>query len=145
MDDSVQHGSTDNGSPVPAYVQHAHRFIFGYLIIVALVAVVAGTYAWQHQQVDNLSRQVTSLKARAPTISSPAINQHQVKFVRTVGFPYDLKTTTITTNLGVPADVEAVQVRSGNNNRGSEQIFTDKTNDEVARFTLGYPQFASSG
>lgn len=111
--------------------------------LVAVVSAVTETYLWQHQKVDSLNRQVTSLQNEAQTIRPNVAKQSQVKFIRTVGFPYDLKNTIVTTNLGVPAHVEAVQIRSSNN-RGSEQIFTDKFNDEMARYVLNYPQFPTN-
>ena len=125
--------------------KYATPLVLALLFLVVLAASVAGTYEWQHRMVDDLNVQVAGLNARVRTLNRPTTNQNQVKFMRTVGFPYDLKSTTITTNLGVPADMEAVQVRSSGNNRGSEQIFTDKFNDEMARFTLSYPQFAPNG
>lgn len=142
MDTSPQNASRED---IPAHTMHAHKFIFGYLLILILVAAVAGTYAWQHQRVVSLSSQVSSLQRKEHVTSTPAPKPAQIKFVRTVGFPYDLKTITITTNLGVPTDVEAVQVRSNLKNPGSEEIFSDKENDEMARYTLGYTQFTSDG
>lgn len=78
------------------------------LLLVVAAGTVASVYVWQHQKVNNLNGQVISLQDEVRAIRHTATTQSQVKFVRTVGFPYDLKTTTITTNLAVPTDIDAV-------------------------------------
>jgi hypothetical protein len=43
-------------------VKHAHKFIFGYLALLLLVAAIAGVYSWQHKKVTSLDAQVSSLQ-----------------------------------------------------------------------------------
>lgn len=141
-DETPSQAAEKSTTPTP---NHRYTLIASCLLVFLLVVATTGMYTWQHKKVDDLNRQVISLQRRVNTLSSTAVKQNQVRFIRTLGFPFDLKATTITTNLGVPVDIEAVQIRSTGNNPGSEEIFTDKFNDEMARYTLGYPQFPASG
>src|ERR1700685_1845682 len=53
---------------LPSHIKHAHKFIFGYLIILVLVAAVGGMYSWQHKKVTNLNTQVASLNAQVNSL-----------------------------------------------------------------------------
>jgi len=48
------------------HVKHAHKFLFGYLVLLVFAAALAGVYNWQHNKVNTLSNQVASLKTSVP-------------------------------------------------------------------------------
>lgn len=63
--------------PPPATnVKHAHKFILGYLVLIVLVAAVAGVYGWQHKKVDSLNTQLSSLQKQVTTLQNDEKQNH---------------------------------------------------------------------
>ncbi len=53
----------------PPKIKHAHKFIFGYLALIVLVAAVAGVYTWQHKKVNTLNAEIKTLKSEQTVIA----------------------------------------------------------------------------
>jgi hypothetical protein len=47
----------------PVKIQGAHKFIYGYIGLIVLVAVVVGIYVWQHSKVSKLDTQAATISA----------------------------------------------------------------------------------
>ncbi len=60
-----------------------------------------------------------------------------VKYVESIGYLFNAKRK-VATQLGLPTVFDAVVIHSGNQNRGAEQLLTDKYNDELGRWVIGY-------
>jgi hypothetical protein len=54
----------------PVKIQGAHKFVYGYVGLVILIALIAGVYVWQHNKV-------TSLETRLAASSSELSSQQQ--------------------------------------------------------------------
>lgn len=79
------------------------------------------------------------------SLQAEANIDNSTHFVKRSGFPYDLGgKKKVIINLGLPDIAQGVAVASGNNNRGQEQHYTDKYNDELARWDIGYPAHEQS-
>jgi hypothetical protein len=48
----------------PVKIRGAHRFIYGYVGLIILVAAVVGVYVWQHDKVSSLNAQVTAISSQ---------------------------------------------------------------------------------
>lgn len=48
----------------PVKIHAAHKFIYGYVGLIILVAAVVGVYVWQHNKVSSLTAQVTALSSQ---------------------------------------------------------------------------------
>jgi hypothetical protein len=112
--------------------------VFVWLLVLILIgAGVFGGYVYgkgKNKIADNTSANKVPTSAQTTT-SAPAVH-----LVSSNAYPYDLGAKKIfTTKLGVPSNLQAVRTPSGNNNRGPEQYFTDKYNDELGRWLLGDP------
>lgn len=96
---------------------------------------MAGSYWYGTQHNKKQSPATPSNK-----VASTTSNESGAHYVSQLSYPYDLKDTNLLVKLAIPSEVQAVVISSDNNNRGAEQYFTDKFNDELARFALGYPE-----
>jgi hypothetical protein len=65
----INNSQPDTTQP-PVAVKHAHRFIFGYISLIILVAAVAGVYAWQHNKVKSLQSEVTAANLKIASTSA---------------------------------------------------------------------------
>lgn len=62
------------------HAKHAHRFIFGYLLIILLVVAVGATYAWQNNKVKNLngvSAQLATANSKIASLNKTIAAQNQ--------------------------------------------------------------------
>jgi outer membrane murein-binding lipoprotein Lpp len=53
-----------------ATVKHAHRFIFGYLTLILLIAAVGGMYSWQHKKVNDSNAKIANLEQKVSSLQS---------------------------------------------------------------------------
>jgi hypothetical protein len=136
--------ASTNSNPAPEFSPEqftksggkAKKFFVGLLVLLLIAGGVYGGYAYGNGQNKNAAK--TSVQPAA----APAVNQNSasVHFVASEGYPFDLGAKKIfTTKLGIPATFQATRVPSNNGNHGPEQYFTDKYNDELARFIIGNP------
>lgn len=105
-----------------------------------LLAVGGGYYAGTQKNKDNKAP-VSAVTNNSTKTTVEPIQKETIAathFSISQSTPFDLKKTVIV-SLGVPAAVQAVELGSTNHNRGYEQYFTNKLNDEVGRWTVGYP------
>jgi hypothetical protein len=66
---------TQSPEPAPAVappvkVKHAHKFIFGYIALILLVAAVGGMYSWQHKKVNDSNAKVASLQTKLSSLQN---------------------------------------------------------------------------
>jgi hypothetical protein len=47
----------------PIKTSRAHRFVVGFIVLLALAAAIGGVYEWQHKKVTSLSAQISTLQA----------------------------------------------------------------------------------
>lgn len=99
MDDSIGSPAASNPNPQvspqptqPIKVKHAHKFVYGYLIIIIFAAVVFGVYGWQHNKVKSLNKQVTALNSQVTTL------QKQVTLLESMQKKTTTTTATSTSN-----------------------------------------------
>lgn len=118
-----------------------------YILVTLLLlsaAVFAGYYFGSKGNTpDSVNTNNTSGNSESDDVSEDTSDDSGITFVTDSAVPYDLKKR-ITVDLGIPDSTMAVQISSNNHNRGLEQFLTDKFNDEVGRWTLGYPDFQVS-
>ena len=128
------------------------------IILVTLVILLVGGAAYggyyyannyskkQHASVKNGTQGQNLESSIAGTANGEAKpSADTTHFVLHAGYPYDLGAKKkISINLGIPGAVQGVTVVSGNNNRGQEQYYTDKYNDELGRWDIGFPDHYQS-
>lgn len=124
-DSSNSDASTDYESSVapaaitpPVKIHAAHKFIYGYVGLIILVAAVVGVYVWQHNKVSSLNSQVTALSselsargqniislesqlAKADSLLPPNLDLSIVKTAR-----YTPSAANSTKNSGVAIDIK---------------------------------------
>lgn len=54
----------------PVHINHAHKFIYGYIALIVLAAAMGGIYAWQHKKVNSLNTKVSSLQGQVTTLNA---------------------------------------------------------------------------
>jgi outer membrane murein-binding lipoprotein Lpp len=54
----------------PVRVKHAHKFIFGYIALIVLIAAVGGVYSWQHKKVNESDAKVASLQSQLNSLQN---------------------------------------------------------------------------
>jgi len=83
----------------PMKIQGAHRFIYGYVGLVVLVAAVVGVYVWQHNQVSSMGQQVTAvdneLTAQQQKVSALAAQLSKVDNAATSATPAILELSVV--------------------------------------------------
>lgn len=129
---AVSHSLTTSPKPT-----HRKRWLL--VAFLAIVLVAGGYYL-----VNNKNKPAANSLSVATNGSSPTTGQTnstgQVHYVQSVGYPYDFSAKQkVTVSLGLPSDVQGVRISSTIPNQGASQYFTDKFNDEIARYEIGYP------
>lgn len=121
---------------------------YGLLILMCLILVLVGVAGGYLMRANDTNANKT---ATTPTVTQEdadgADNQAlgSVHFVQSVGYPFDLAAKKkFTFSLGLPAEVQSVRITSGGTNRGAESVFTNKFNDEMGRWLIGYPAIQTS-
>lgn len=121
----------------PARKGGAAKKAFLVLFIAALVAgALAGGYFYGKQEGGRQSQSAAPTAAEQVAATAPTSS---TRYIKSIGYPFDIKDKKITINLGLPDALYGVRVRSVSNNRGAEQVFTDKFNDEMGRWVIDYP------
>jgi len=113
MDSSVQDNAAGNSSRVPTQMRHVHRFIFGFLFVLVLVAAVAGTYYWQHSKASSLGHQVANLQTKLMDTNAAYRGlQKQVATAQTGTFTYTPHTAGL--SLTLPKSYAVLVAADGN-------------------------------
>lgn len=123
---------TDPVKPPRAY----KKIVTAIACLVILLGAVIGSYIFGASRVNNDIRTESVLSNSEQKDTNEV---EQVHLIVNYGVPFDLAQK-VTVALGIPNIAQGVQVDSNNNNRGQEQYLTDKFNDEIGRWTLGYPK-----
>jgi hypothetical protein len=112
------------------------KILISLLVILLIAGGIYGGYSYGKGQ--NKDRAKSSVQ---PAATPPASQSSSaVHFVKSDGFPLDSTShKTFSINLGVPGEFQAVRVSTTSGNRGQEQYFTDKFNDELGRWIFGDP------
>jgi hypothetical protein len=139
----------DNPNPPPEFSPSqftktggkGKKILVSMLVILLIAGGVYGGYAYGKGQNKDTAK-TSAQPAATPPVSQSSGDVH---FVKSDGFPLDSKShKTFSINLGVPEKLQAVRISSSNNNRGQEQYFTDKYNDELGRWIFGDPTDADA-
>lgn len=64
---------------VPEMKKHAHRFIFGYILLILIFIAIGSVYSWQHKKVTNLNKQVATLSSQVNSLEKQASNKQTSK------------------------------------------------------------------
>jgi hypothetical protein len=51
----------------PVKIDHAHKFVYSYLLLIVIILIVGGVYTWQHDKVNSLQKKLASLQAATKT------------------------------------------------------------------------------
>jgi hypothetical protein len=54
---------------IPVKVSHAHKFIFGYIALLVLAALVGGVYHWQHSKLNLADKKSASLSTQVSQLN----------------------------------------------------------------------------
>jgi len=113
------------------------------LLVVLIVGLLVGAFfAGKHNSnkttTDSAKSSTSNAKTTTKNQSKPDLAPAETaKTIEAVSYPFNAKKK-VTIKLGVPTVFDAVAIQSGNNNRGTEQLLTDKYNDEMGRWVIGY-------
>lgn len=119
--------------------------IFFCAILLISLSTVAGYYFGNRgNKMLDRSDSVSNVKQDSTNNTPNKDEEPKTHFITDKGRPFDLKKE-VMVKLGLPSSVQGVQLSSNNNNRGYEQFLTDKYNDEIGRWTIGYPDRPPSG
>ncbi len=80
---------------------------------VALFAVAAGIYLWQHSQISDLNSRLSTSQASLKEAQQAQAAADQYATYSAVGVPASLKTKTVVTTLTLPADQSALNLAPG--------------------------------
>lgn len=136
---------TPQNNSAPVIGQRKKTPVLGIIVGVVLIAagVAGGFYLGGQQKATNTNNTQTQL----PTIDQAAAPNFYT--LSSEAHPFDLKKTDVNkkvaVSLGVPNGFQVVKIDSGNQNRGYEQYFTNKYNDEMGRWVVGFPTSQGGG
>ena len=141
--------TTNNSNPTPqnnsapVAGQRKKAPVVGIVVSLVLIAAgVAGGFYWGSQQKTTNNTNTNT----GNTTQQPATDQLAAPSFYTLtseAHPFDLKKADVNKKMvvsfAVPNGFQAVKTDSNNQNRGYEQYFTNKYNDEIGRWAVGYP------
>src|ERR1039457_2124562 len=71
------------------HVKHAHKFLFGYLVLLVFAAALAGVYNWQHNKVNNLESKLTTAENSSQKVSPAPQSNSQTSSSQQYLYLYD--------------------------------------------------------
>ncbi len=106
------------------------------VLVVALIGAVIFLGALYHN-AKNQNSDTTVSATKSASSPTPTLAK-SIFAVKSLGYPFEMPKNSIATSLSLPNSVGAVRIGSSIQNPGANAGYTDKFNDEMGRWSIGY-------
>lgn len=114
-------------------IKHAHKFIFGYVLLIFFAAIAGGIYTWQHNKVETLNKQTDSLNSQVKNLNK------QVSSLKQSNTTLSNTSSQNKVNNCVPSQLKIASTNP-NGAAGTDSVIVVLTNTSSDSCTLyGYP------
>ena len=137
----------------PVKIKHARKFIFGYIALIVVMAVIAGVYNWQHKKVISLNTQLSSLNNQVSSLQKQVTSLNST--IKKIQAASASSTTTAATGLvkytswsSAPSDIQQGVLVAWNDaspNYKTKPTSTCNTNTPSQATTTNNPIYTENG
>lgn len=130
------------------------KLLIGLLLVIFVGAAAYGGYYYATKIEPNRKNSEQATNSTQQSTTDTGVNQAislnggqsagSAHYVVDAGYPFDLEPKKqFIVSLALPEQLAGVVVTSSESNRGLERYYTDKLNDEIGRWEIGYPKYVS--